>query len=453
MNFNNQFTLSGRYQIIKPLGQGTSGSVFLARQQSLEQDRAIKVFPKTDVPTLFAVSEAQILKSIRHPGIPAIYDFEEDESFYYLVEEYIEGESLEAFLLHQQSISGNLFFQFCDQLCGIFSYLHTLHPAPILYRDLKPEHIIVCGLQIKLIDFSVASFIGNSGNDVNSFGNVEFSAPELANGRPITPASDIYSIGKVLEFMTPYLDASTNRMIQPIIQKAIHADPKLRYQTVSELTEGLQKADKQKEGTNLRKTIAVIGSHSGCGSTHIAVSLVTQLNALGISSIYQEANWNDSLRKAIRQLKHAREHNGCYSYQCFKGYPKYDKGIEINMPDAQVVVRDYGLDYTFSSLAAADQILYICGGAVWHRDDAKPKDFLLQKFGDRLKIIANLCDRSSAAYFARKFSIPVYPYPYNTGIFRPDREKQDFVHWLSFEKGRNRLFLNIRNLISRLLHR
>ena len=113
MNFNNQFTLSGRYQIIKPLGQGTSGSVFLARQQSLELDRAIKVIPKMNVPTLFAVSEAQILKSIQHPGIPTIYDFEEDESFYYLVEEYIEGESLEEFLLHQQSISRNLFFQFC----------------------------------------------------------------------------------------------------------------------------------------------------------------------------------------------------------------------------------------------------------------------------------------------------------------------------------------------------
>ena len=110
MNFNNQFTLSGRYQIIKPLGQGTSGSVFLARQQSLELDRAIKVIPKMNVPTLFAVSEAQILKSIQHPGIPTIYDFEEDESFYYLVEEYIEGESLEEFLLHHQSISQNLFF-------------------------------------------------------------------------------------------------------------------------------------------------------------------------------------------------------------------------------------------------------------------------------------------------------------------------------------------------------
>lgn len=453
MNFNNKTILSGRYLILRPLGKGTSGTVYLARQQSLELDRAIKVIPKSNGPSLFAVTEAQILKSVQHPGIPTIYDFEEDEFFYYLVEEYIEGESLEEFLLHQQSISQTLFFQFCDQLCGIFSYLHTMNPAPILYRDLKPEHIIVCGLQIKLIDFSVASFIGNSGNDFNSYGNVEFSAPELAEDSSVTPASDIYSIGKVMEFMTPYLDASTTRMIQPIIQKALNTDPLLRYQTIQEMNTDLQQVTKQTEGTHLRKTIAVIGSHNGCGSTHIAVALVTQLNAQGISSIYQEMNWNDSLRKAVRQLKHAREHNGCYSYQCFKGFPKYDKGISVAEPEAEILVRDYGTDYSQSDLAAADLILYICGGGLWHREDAKPKDFLFQTFENRLKVVANLCDRRSASYFARKFSVPVYPYPFHTDIFRPDTVKQDFVHWLSFEKGRNRLFFAIRNLISRILPR
>lgn len=73
----------------------------------------------TSAQPLFAISEAQILKSVQHPGIPTIYDFEEDESFYYLVEEYIQGDSLEEFLLHQQSISQNQFLYFCEQLCDI----------------------------------------------------------------------------------------------------------------------------------------------------------------------------------------------------------------------------------------------------------------------------------------------------------------------------------------------
>lgn len=87
---NKNLILSDRYELIRPLGQGECGSVFLVRQQSLEQYRAMKRFPKnTSAQPLFAISEAQILKSVQHPGIPTIYDFEEDESFYYLVEEYI----------------------------------------------------------------------------------------------------------------------------------------------------------------------------------------------------------------------------------------------------------------------------------------------------------------------------------------------------------------------------
>lgn len=99
-------------------------------------------------------------------------------------------------MLHQQSISQNQFLYFCEQLCDIFAYLHTLRPSPILYQDLKPEHIIVCGTQLKLIDFSVASFAAISGKDFNHFGNVDFSAPELISGKPVTLRSDIYSIGK-----------------------------------------------------------------------------------------------------------------------------------------------------------------------------------------------------------------------------------------------------------------
>ena len=143
MKATNEFILSGRYELLRPLGHGSDGIVYLARHLSLEMERAIKVMPKKSAPSLFTISEANVLKAIQHPGIPIIYDLEQDESNYYLVEEYIRGESLDQFLLHQQSISQNLFFKFCEQLCDIFQYLHTLCPCPILYQDLKPEHIIV----------------------------------------------------------------------------------------------------------------------------------------------------------------------------------------------------------------------------------------------------------------------------------------------------------------------
>ena len=342
---NKNLILSDRYELIRPLGQGECGSVFLVRQQSLEQYRAMKRFPKnTSAQPLFAISEAQILKSVQHPGIPTIYDFEEDESFYYLVEEYIQGDSLEEFLLHQQSISQNQFLYFCEQLCDIFAYLHTLRPSPILYQDLKPEHIIVCGTQLKLIDFSVASFAAISGKDFNHFGNVDFSAPELISGKPVTLRSDIYSIGKIMEYMMPYLDAATNRSIYPKIQKAISADPDLRYESPQALYSALKEVIETTGRTHLRQTIAVVGSHSGCGATHIAIALVTTLNYLGISAVYQEKNWSNDLRKTVAQLKHVWEKNGCFFYRNFTGFPKYDSGIDIPEPVTQIMVNDYGCD-------------------------------------------------------------------------------------------------------------
>ena len=66
-----------------------------------------------------------------------------------MIEEYIQGESLETFVSHQKSISEELIVKLGIQLCDIFTYLHHLSPYPILYQDLKPEHIILCGDQVK----------------------------------------------------------------------------------------------------------------------------------------------------------------------------------------------------------------------------------------------------------------------------------------------------------------
>lgn len=350
---NKNLILSGRYEILDTLGHGNDGIVYLVRHQSLEMNRALKLFPKKGAPSLFAISEAKILKTVQHPGIPTIYDFEEDESFFYLVEEYIQGVSLEEFLLHQQSISQNLFFNFCEQLCDIFAYLHTLCPNPIVYQDLKPEHIIVCELQIKLIDFSVASFIANSGNDFNHLGNHAFSAPELSLNEPITPVSDIYSIGKIIDFMLPFVNAPLSRNILYITQKATNPEPMFRYQTVYELSDALNKTKESLGKTHLLQKIAVIGSHSGCGCTHIAISLVSTLNYLGHHAVYQEENWTNCLRKALLEMDQIKEHNGCYYYQCFQGYPKYDTGIEVPSPEGVLCVMDYGCTYTLQDLISA----------------------------------------------------------------------------------------------------
>ena len=114
--------LFGKYEILSTLGNGSFGSVYLSRHKFLECYRAIKRLPKQSRDRDTLLNEAQLLKSLSHPGIPTIYDFEEDDDFFYLIEEYVEGESLEEFLLHQSQISLHTFWDISLQLCDIFLY-------------------------------------------------------------------------------------------------------------------------------------------------------------------------------------------------------------------------------------------------------------------------------------------------------------------------------------------
>ena len=166
----------GKYRVLSTLGTGNSSTVYLAEHIRLNVYRAIKCIPKDTSLVSSPSSEATLLKNLNHPGIPIIYDIEEDEHFFYIIEEFIQGQSIDTFVSYQK-ISHELLIKFGIQLCDILDYLHHLMPYPILYQDLKPEHIIVCGNQIKLIDFGIASFFTGSGKNYQIYGTMDFAAP------------------------------------------------------------------------------------------------------------------------------------------------------------------------------------------------------------------------------------------------------------------------------------
>ena len=114
--------------------------------------RAIKQIPRKEADATPVLSEALLLKNLKHPGIPIVFDLEEDEKNIYVIEEYIAGESLEAFALHQSKISEKKIIQIGIQLCDILIYLHGQKPSPLLYLDMKPEHIFLCAGQVRLVD-------------------------------------------------------------------------------------------------------------------------------------------------------------------------------------------------------------------------------------------------------------------------------------------------------------
>ena len=434
------FILSGKYQIIKPLGKGASSQVYLARHISLEADRAIKVIPKTSSTCLNIVYEAQLLKALRHPGIPIIYDIEEDDDFFYLVEEYIQGESLEVFLLHQKFISRNLFYTFCRQICDIFVYLHTRPGTPVIYQDLKPEHIIVCGFQIKLIDFGASSYVSNSGNNFLHFGNLDFTAPECFKGGQLSVTSDVYSIGKIMEFISQYVNEPLSQNVKQIFQKSTAEDPKLRFETVEDLRIALQQEFIINNPSHLVKKIAVVGASFGCGTTHIAISLVSTMNSLGINAYYREENCSDHLRTMLPFIKPGMQPDGAIYYKNFKGFPKYGPGMEFSCPEDSIQVLDLGQDANHPCLSTCDLILLVCPGGLWNRDNAIQQRNLLTSYSVPLQLVCNSGFRDHARFLTKISGSPTLVFMPDEDAFGITPEKTAFTLQLLNEKGRKQSF-------------
>ncbi|RHV72550.1 hypothetical protein DXB05_10785 [Clostridium sp. OF13-4] len=145
------------------IGRGRSGTVFLARHLGLDEERAIKRVRRTESGF---IQEAALLKRLRHPGIPIIYDLEIDENYYYLIEEYLCGESLYARIERTGSLQTGELIRLGIELCRIMNYLHSFKPNPILYLDLHPGNLLICREQLKLIDFDQAALASLSRNDL-----------------------------------------------------------------------------------------------------------------------------------------------------------------------------------------------------------------------------------------------------------------------------------------------
>ena len=436
--------LFGKYFIVSRLGTGSFSTVYLSKHQILETYRAIKLIPKQTEPTVSLLSEAKLLKSLDHPGIPKIYDIYEDNDYFYLIEEYINGESLDVFLLHQSHISQTIFIDFSLQLCKIFQYLHTFQPSPIVYLDLKPEHILICGMQIKLIDFNVSDFLSNLGNISNLFGNEDFSAPELFSAKTPNLLSDIYSIGKIMQYLSLHIDTPLSPRFHNIIKKASNLEISNRFETVDQLISAIHQ-EQQSFGQPLSRTkIAVLGSHCGCGTTHIAISLVSVLNYLGYSAVYYEKNQTDTLRQMSPYMPYLKEENGMLCYRFFKGYPAYGPGIQI--PDAKELFSVYDLGGSIvENELDTDYLFYICSNSPWHQYNIyqEKERFLFSNVST--KLICNFGESSTMHKLSKHFMVPVYQYPFDRDAFGISKEKIDLFTKLLSIKRRKRLSFHLKH--------
>lgn len=439
-----QLILFGKYRVISTLGSGTFGTVYLAEHLTLKVHRAIKCIPKNTAHQLSfsleedILTEAHLLKNLNHPGIPLIYDIDEDSDFIYMIEEYISGESLDTFVLHQENISQELILKLGIQLCDILDYLHHLAPYPILYQDLKPEHIILCGNQPKLIDFGVASFFTGSGKNFQLYGTDGFVAPEALCGHPVTPAADIYSLGRILSFLAENASFKCSAHLQRIITQATAEAPQERFLSAADLKSALICAEAaiSRACSHLIRNITVIGSRPGAGATHFSVAMVCMLNKKGLHALYQPVSGNSTLTAMAAANRHVKEQNGIFYYGHFHGMPAYGPGVDVPVTADCCLVRDCGsanrMDVCVNVPEAADLIFFVLSGSDW---DLASVIACAQKsqLPAQTVFICNHGNQAAAKKCAQLLNKKVYCFPHDADPYRCTAEKErlfsTIFHW------------------------
>jgi len=278
--------LAGKYEILKKIGEGGMGSVYIATQQSIDRKVAIKVLLGKLAEDTTAVArfeqEAKAISKMQHPNTVTIYDFgrtegtdEDEDERLYIVMEYLKGRTLTQLLRAHKVLPAPRACKIIRQVCAS---LADAHATGIIHRDLKPDNIFLTEVGgdpdwVKVLDFGVAKLAdsesaGNLTQTGMIFGTPKYMSPEQAEGRPIDYRADIYALGVVLyELLVgrpPFIadtpvglllkhiseppapfskvrpDLQIDPRIEAITMRALDKRPDARQQMVSELAAELE---------------------------------------------------------------------------------------------------------------------------------------------------------------------------------------------------------------------
>lgn len=222
------------YRIIKELGKGGMGEVYLAEDHELQREVALKFFDSDLAGNTWAreqlIGEARAVAKLEHNNICGVYGFEGVGDHSFIVMQYVRGETLEE-LLKRNSLDLNQAIKLAEQVA---SALSAAHKQGIIHRDIKPRNLIVTPEgQIKVLDFGLAKLVQNSLPEQTTqpldhhtsapgitAGTAAYMSPEQANGQPLDFRSDIFSFGIVLyEMLTgknPFLRPTRDETIAAI---------------------------------------------------------------------------------------------------------------------------------------------------------------------------------------------------------------------------------------------
>jgi serine/threonine-protein kinase len=252
----------GKYKILATIGSGGFGTVYLAEDTWIDKKVALKVPHKQTVDFGELLREPRLLASLNHPNIVAIVTAEKQENVFFIVMEYVPGDTLESIITKTGALDLPVALDFACQICNAVDHAHR---HGVLHRDLRPSNVLVSAQGLaKVADFGTSRFLEIAAHGTTVIGSPPYMAPEQFQGKAVF-ASDVYSLGvtlfQMLTGVLPYESPSpadlgrlangellvaprsknpkVPKAINDIVLKAMAPGISARYQRVSDLLDDI----------------------------------------------------------------------------------------------------------------------------------------------------------------------------------------------------------------------
>jgi serine/threonine protein kinase len=218
----------GKYRILSSLGSGGFGSVYLAEDTWIDKKVAIKVPHKQNLDFTELLKEPRLLASMSHPNIVTVTTAEKEGDVFFIVMEYVTGETLEHVIMREGPLELTRALDFACQMCNAVDHAHA---AGVLHRDLRPGNMLISDSgMLKVTDFGTSRFLEIAAHGTTVIGSPPYMAPEQFYGKAVF-ASDVYSVGvtiyQMLTGSLPY-DTPAPADIERLLRGELLTSPRLK---------------------------------------------------------------------------------------------------------------------------------------------------------------------------------------------------------------------------------
>jgi serine/threonine-protein kinase len=218
----------GKYKILSTIGSGGFGTVYLAEDTWIDKKVALKVPHKQGVDFGELLREPRLLATLNHPNVVTILTAERQENVFFIVMEFVPGETLEALITREGALD---VLRALDYTCQISNAVDHAHRHGVLHRDLRPSNVIVAESgMLKVADFGTSRFLEIAAHGTTVIGSPPYMAPEQFRGKAVF-ASDIYSLGvtmyQMLTGVLPY-DTPSPADLDRLMKGELHVAPRLK---------------------------------------------------------------------------------------------------------------------------------------------------------------------------------------------------------------------------------